>query len=59
MERVIVGGVDISFSGRHRNFDFILILPRLNNAEIRADFVFALCTPGNAVYVGELCVGEI
>jgi len=55
VERVIVGGVDVRFGGGHSNFDFILILPRLNNAEIRADFVVTLCTPRNVVYVGELC----
>ena len=59
MERVVIGGVDIRFGCRHSNFDFIFILPRLNNAEIRADFVVTLCTPGNVVYVGELCVGEM
>ena len=58
MERVIVGGVDIRFGGGHGNFDFVLILPRLNNAEICADFVIALCTPRNVVYVGELCAGR-
>ena len=59
MERVIVGGVDIRFGGGYSNFDFILILPRLNNSEIRANFVVTFCTPRNVVYVGELCAGEI
>jgi len=59
VERVIVGGVDIRFGGGHSNFDFILIFPRLNDAEIRADFIVALCAPRNIVYVGELCVVEV
>ena len=59
MERVIVGCVDVRFGGRYGNFDFILILPRLNNAEIRADFIVTLCAPRNVVYVGELCVAGV
>jgi len=45
--------------GGHSNFDFMLILPYLDNAEICADVVVTLCTPRNVVYVGKLCVGEV
>lgn len=54
MERVVVGGVYVRFGGGYSNFDFILILPSLDDTEIRADFIVTLCTPRDVVYVGEL-----
>ena len=54
MERVVVGGVYVRFGGGYSNFDFILILPSLDDTEIRADFIVTFCTPRDVVYVGEL-----
>ena len=54
MERVIIGGINVRFGGGYSDFDFILILPCLNDAKIRADFVITLCAPRNIMYVGKL-----
>ena len=54
MERVVVGGINVRFGGGYNNFDFVLVLPCLNDTKIRADFVVTLCAPRNVMYVGEL-----
>ena len=54
MERVVVGGINVRFRGGNSNFDFILVLACLNNAEIRAHFVIAFRTPGDVMHIGKL-----
>ena len=54
MERVIVGGVDVRFGGGYGDFNLILVLPCLDDTEIRTDFVITLCAPRNIVHVCKL-----
>jgi len=53
VERVIVGGVNVRVGCGYSDFDFILVLPCLDDTEICADFVVTLCAPRNVMYVGE------